>query len=44
MVRSLRPSSGADFESTGFASNSRGLLACSAITRFERTNTSLVRH
>jgi hypothetical protein len=44
VVRGLAPSSSADFESTGFASNDRGLVACSAITRFERTETSIVRH
>jgi hypothetical protein len=44
VVRGLVPSSSANFESTGFASNERGLVACSAITRFERTDTSIVRH
>jgi hypothetical protein len=44
VVRGLVPGSGADFETTGFASNEHGLVACSAITRFARTDISIVKH
>jgi hypothetical protein len=44
VVRALVPGSTADFETTGLASNEHGLVACSTISRFERTDLSIIKH
>jgi hypothetical protein len=42
-VNGVDPATRVDFESTGFASNDRGLLGCGAITRFDRIETIIER-
>lgn len=43
VVRGVSPASQVSFESTGFASNDRGLIGCDVITRFERIETIIER-
>jgi hypothetical protein len=43
-VQNVRPGTRQDFESTGFASNDRGLMSCGDIIRFERFETSIATH
>jgi hypothetical protein len=43
VVRGVPPATQAIFESTGFASNDRGLIGCDAIARFERIETIIER-
>jgi len=42
-VTSVQPGTRVDFETTGFASNDRGLVGCSDIARFERIETTVLR-
>ncbi|HEV8672615.1 MAG TPA: FxLYD domain-containing protein [Methylomirabilota bacterium] len=44
IIPQLPPGGRQDFESTGFASNDRGLIPCSAVTRFERIETTVNSH
>jgi hypothetical protein len=43
-VLNVGPGTRQDFESTGFASNSRGLIGCADIIRFERFETTISTH